>query len=93
MTLAGRRRKTSAFIDLHGRRIRFTVERRAHVFEHPEMRGLDEPIARTVAAPECVACSLTDPTVSLNYQYHRVTRVGSKYLCVVVDVAIMNLGS
>jgi hypothetical protein len=53
---------------------------------HPEMAGLEEAIVETLAAPERVVQSVSDESVELSYRYYPITRVGSKYLCVVVKV-------
>ncbi len=70
--------------DYAGREIRLTDERRQHILEHPEMQGLELAIGETLANPETVISSLSDSTVWLYYRYYRETRVGEKWLCVVV---------
>lgn len=72
--------------DYTGRQIRLTDERVAHVLEHREMVGLDDGIAETLAEPAWVVESKSDATVHLFYRYYRRTRVGGKWLCVVVKV-------
>ncbi len=73
--------------DCRGVAIRITAERLAHVLEHPEMVGLEAAIATTLASPEVVIRSRTDSRVELYYRFYPGTRVGDKYLCVVVRFA------
>jgi hypothetical protein len=63
-----------------------TDERLAHILEHPEMVGLDDAIGETLSQPQRVIQSLSDPQARLYYRYYVGTRVGDKYLCVVVKV-------
>jgi hypothetical protein len=70
--------------DYRGVPVRLTDERLAHILEHPEMVGLEEPIEATLAHPEKVIESLTDPQAQLYYRFYVGTRVGDKYLCVIV---------
>ena len=72
--------------DYEGREIRLTDERIAHILEHPEMVGLEDAIGETLARPQRVVQSLSDPQARLYYRYYVGTRVGDKYLCVVVKV-------
>ena len=74
------------YVDYEGRRVRLTDERLGHILEHPEMVGLEPKIEETLAHPECVIESLSDAEVRLYYRYYVGTRVGDKYLCVVVKV-------
>ena len=73
--------------DYQGRAVRLTPERLAHILEHPEMVGLETAIAETLARPERVLQSTVDPEAELYYRYYVGTRVGDKWLCVVVKVA------
>jgi len=76
-------------VDFLGRAVRLTDERRAHILEHPEMMGLESAITETLRAPESVVQSVGDPTATLHYRYFLGTRVGDKWLCVVVkDTAL-----
>ncbi len=75
------------FRDYEGRAIRLTDERLAHILEHPEMRGMEDRIAETLLRPERVMESLSDPEARLYYRMYVATRVGDKYLCVVVKMA------
>lgn len=71
-------------IDFEGNRIRLTDERLAHVLDHPEMRGMEQAIRETLGEPTSVIRSVSDPQSHLYYRYYVGTKVGDKYLCVVV---------
>ena len=73
--------------DFQGRQIRLTDERISHILEHPEMTGLESAIAETLARPQIVVQSMSDPQASLYYRFYLGTRVGDKWLCVVVKVS------
>ena len=75
------------FTDYEGRAIRLTNERLAHMLEHPEMAGMEHRIAETLARPEQVTESLSDPEARLYYRFYMGTWVGDKHLCVVVKMA------
>ncbi len=72
--------------DFQGLAIRLTSERLAHILEHPEMQGLEEAVEETLARPERVVESFSDPQARLYYRHYVGTRVGDKFLCVVVKV-------
>lgn len=72
--------------DYRGMAIRLTDERLAHILEHPEMAGLEDAIAKTLANPERVVQSISDEQARLYYRFYAGTRAGDKYLCVVVKV-------
>jgi len=72
--------------DFAGLSIRLTGERLGHILEHPEMNGLEPAIEETLARPEIVVQSFSDPEARLYYRFYVGTRVGDKYLCVVVRV-------
>ena len=72
--------------DYCGVAIRLTDERRSHILEHPEMTGLEWAIDETLANPEIVSESPADETARLYYRYYVGTRVGDKFLCVVVKM-------
>ena len=74
------------FIDYEGRRIRLTEERLAHILEHPEMVNMEARIGDTLARPLQVVESLSDSEARLYYRYYVGTRVGDKYLSVVVKL-------
>ncbi|CAN5618402.1 hypothetical protein BH20VER1_BH20VER1_13280 [soil metagenome] len=71
-------------IDCFGREVRLTEERLAHILDRTEMRGMDEEIIRTLQTPAEVRISRSDPAVRLFYEFYSRTRVGDKWLCVVV---------
>lgn len=73
--------------DYQGRLVRLTAERLAHILEHPEMANLEAALAETLEQPTLVVQSRSDPTAELNYRYYLGTRVGDKWLCVVVKFA------
>jgi hypothetical protein len=73
--------------DYRGVPIRLTDERLAHILEHPEMVGLESAIEQTLAQPETVIESFSDPQARLYYRFYVGTRVGDKYLCVVVKIS------
>jgi len=75
---------TQILVAKWGREIRLTAERLAHIQEHPEMVGLEDKIAEALVEPERVVRSLSDETARLYYRWLTGTRVGDKYLCVVV---------
>ncbi|MDP9486463.1 MAG: hypothetical protein M3Q49_11905 [Actinomycetota bacterium] len=67
-----------------GRQIRLTDERLRHALAHPEMRGMESGLAETLARPEIVVRSRSDPEVRLYYKTFAQTPVSEKHLCVVV---------
>jgi hypothetical protein len=70
--------------DCLGFDVRLTIERQAHILQHPEMAGLEEAIADTLKTPKEVRISRSDTSTRLFYQYYKNTPVGAKWLCVVV---------
>ena len=70
--------------DFHGREIRLTDERLAHILEHPEMQGQEQRIAETLLTPHSVVLSHHDPAVHLYHRLFDETPVSQKYLVVVV---------
>jgi len=70
--------------DCFGRSVRLTDERIARILQHPEMVGMEAEIDRVLQAPSEVRISRSDETVQLFYEYYVRTRVGGKWLCVVV---------
>jgi len=69
------------FRDIHNRQIRLTEERQAHIEgDHPEMSGQIEKIKETLAKPDIIVRSRTDPGVELFYRHYDVTPVTEKYL-------------
>ena len=51
------------------------------------MSGMDEALKETFAEPLRVVRSASDRNVELYYRQYRRTRVGDKYLCVVVKTS------
>ena len=70
--------------DYQGLSVRLSDERLAHILEHPEMGGLEAAIEMTLAQPERVVESFSDPDVRLYYRFFAGTAVGDKHLCVIV---------
>jgi hypothetical protein len=69
---------------LLGHSVRLTDERLEHILEHAEMAGMDGEIERVLQAPTEVRLSRADDNVRLFYEFYAQTRVGGKWLCVVV---------
>ncbi len=76
--------------DYQGRTVRLTAERLAHIREHPEMSGLEQAIADTLREPSLVIQSLSDSAATLYYRFYFGTRVGDKWLCVVVKYSALD---
>jgi len=74
------------YSDFEGKRVRLTDERLAHILEHPEMVGMEPTIGETLSRPERVVESLSDSEARLYFRFYVGTRVGDKFLCVVVKV-------
>lgn len=70
--------------DCFGRSVRLTDERLDHILQHQELAGMEEEISRVLQTPAEVRVSRSDETVQLFYEYYAKTRVGGKWLCVVV---------
>lgn len=70
--------------DYEERLIRLTSERIKHILEHPEMAGMMGKMEQTLLQPERVMQSMSDEAARLYYRYYFGTKVGDKYLCVVV---------
>ena len=73
--------------DYHGRVVRLTDERLAHIFDHPQMRSMQTALEETLQHPMLVFESEVDSAVRLNYRFYFGTRVRDKWLCVVVKYA------
>lgn len=73
-------------IDYQGLAVRLTDERLAHILEHPEMVGLEAAISETLKHPALVIQSISDDAARLYYRFYSGTRVGDKFVCVVVKV-------
>lgn len=72
--------------DYEGRIVRLTDERLAHILEHQEMVGMEGAVTETVQSPALVVQSRSDPTARLHYRFYFGTRVGDKFMCVVVEM-------
>jgi hypothetical protein len=70
--------------DCFGHSVRLTEERLAHILEHAEMAGMEDELERTLQTPSEVRLSRSDDQVKLFYEFYAQTRVGGKWLCVVV---------
>jgi len=70
--------------DHQGRDLRLTDERLSHILEHPEMVAMETAIVETLREPELVIQSRSDATAALHYRFYYGTKVGDKWLCVVV---------
>ncbi len=70
--------------DCFGRSVRLTDERIAHILQHQEMIGMEEEIGQVLRAPTEVRLSRADDTIQLFYEFYAQTRIGEKWLCVVV---------
>lgn len=75
------------FRDYRGKNIRLTQERLKHILEHPEMKKMSRHIKETLLEPQCVVQSLSDKDSNLYYRYYIGTKVGNKFLCVVVKTS------
>jgi len=76
------------FVDYQGKAVRLTDERLAHIIEHPEMVDMEAAIEETLHDPQLVMRSRADETANLNYRYYYGTKVGDKWLCVVVKYGV-----
>ena len=74
--------------DCFGHPVRLTDERLAHILEHPEMADLESALVETLERPTLVVQSRSDSSAELSYRYYLGTRVGDKWLCVVVKYAV-----
>lgn len=73
--------------DYDGRTVRLTDERLAHILQHPEMADMESAIEETLEKPTAVMQSLSDPSALLHYRFYIGTKVGDKFLCVIVKVS------
>ncbi len=55
------------FRDFRGRNIRLTDERRKHILEHPEMKGMLSSVKETLLEPQRVIQSVSDHDANLYY--------------------------
>ena len=73
-------------VDYQGKNVRLTDERLAHILGHPEMADMEHAMNETLREPQLVIRSRTDDTANLSYRYYYGTKVGDKWLCVVVNM-------
>ena len=73
--------------DYTGLLIRLTDERLIHILEHPEMASMEDRIGETLARPETVIESLSDPAARLYYRFYVGTKGGDKHLCIIVKLS------
>jgi len=75
------------FKDLFGNPIRLSEERYSHLLDaHPEMKGQLNRMRLTLLTPEWIIRSNSDSDVVLYYKNFVKTKVGNKYLCIVVKI-------
>ena len=72
--------------DFENRRIRLTDERLKHILAHPEMIHMIGAIEETLVSPQRVVQSMSDEDARMYYRFYIGTKVGDKYLCVVVKL-------
>lgn len=70
--------------DCFDRVVRLTDERIGHILQHAEMVEMEAEIEHVLQNPTEVRISRSDDTVELFYEFYAATRVGGKWLCVVV---------
>jgi len=63
--------------DCWGVGVRVTDERLNHVLDHPEMAGQQARIAETLAAPDVVVQSVSDPEARLYHRFYPTSAVGA----------------
>jgi len=82
----GKDKRTTVVVltDVHGREIRLTDERLAHILEHPEMQGQESRMAETLLTPHSVILSHYDPDIHLYHKLFEQTPVTRKHLVVAV---------
>ena len=73
-------------VNCRGLAVRLTDERLAHILDHPEMVGLEAAILETLNYPALVIQSISDEAARLYYRFYSGTRVGDKFVCVVVKI-------
>ncbi|MGH7916017.1 MAG: hypothetical protein ACREQE_01000, partial [Candidatus Binataceae bacterium] len=56
------------------------------ILDHPEMAGLEAAISETLRHPDLVIQSISDEAARLYYRFHAGTRMGDKFVSVVVKV-------
>jgi len=64
--------------------VRLSDERVRHIEEHFELTDFETHVRETLLVPEMVVRSKQDLEASLFYRYYFGTRIGDKWLCIVV---------
>ena len=73
------------FTDEQGNEVRLTDERLRHILRrHPEMAFQLHRFADTLASPDVVRASKSNPTVQLYYRLYQDLRGRNRYLCLAV---------
>ena len=73
------------FTDERGIEVRLTDERLRHILRrHPEMAFQLHRFAETLASPDAVRTSRSNPTVQLYYRLYPDLRGSNRYVCLVV---------
>ena len=73
------------FTDGHGNEVRLTDERLGHILRrHPEMAFQLHRFAETLASPDAVRPSRSNPAVQLYYRLYPDLRGRNRYICLVV---------
>ena len=70
--------------DYRGRDDRLPDERIRHFASRLARNEMYDLLEETVAEPDFIIQSRTDPKAVINYKFHRGTKGSDKYLCVVV---------
>ena len=74
-----------SFTDERGNEVRLTDERLRHIFRrHPEMAFQLHRFAETLAKPDAVSFSRSNPAVHLYYRLYPDLRSKNRYVCLVV---------
>jgi hypothetical protein len=71
-------------LDCFGSPVRLTDERLEHILEHTELSEMQGELKEVLQIPDEVRLSQADDDVRLFYRFYPHTRVGGKWLCVVV---------
>ncbi len=77
-----------SFIDLFNRKLKLTEERKKHILERIEMSNQEAKIKETLIYPELIKRSVSDEKVVIYYKHYTTTPVTSKYLAVIVNLAV-----
>jgi len=72
--------------DYNQRPIRLTDERWEHIISHTEMVEQRQRLAQTLAEPDSVVSTQSDPDVHVYQRFYETTPVTSKYMLVAVKI-------